>query len=1214
MKRFLFTFILLICTFCSGPSIAQEIDTSRYEKIKNLGTTHTYFRIGEDLPTKESENTKVLVVTGEELKGATKLTLSALIPTYKALYGDDFHLLIDVKEGDGFVTGGVLTMHQKEGDSYKTPDYLQNVENLIISNASQDVVVISDHFLRNSHELKMFTLRNFLKTINIGNYFLFNALGLKTVVFEAMENLLSIGDYFLYSAQKLEHVYISAMPSLQSIGQSFMSQARAITDLDLGQFLNVKSVAPGFLLDANLDGILKDSTHNDALKTALNASFPNTHWTGAAEATATTQTPSDEERVNQIKQVYGDAVYYDLTALQSYDALPPAEEGKRKILIATGKNLYDPVSLDDSDILKRAFLGNLNTLFLNNLDLTLLIDVREGDGFVTNGELTMNQKREGNTEGNTFVTPDYLKNVKKLIISNVSGDVTSTGSGFLAHSISGTLEEVDLSSLSNLVEIGSGLLFNQDKLRNLILPEALPNLTSLGDYFLSRTSLETVDITPFSSLKKIGSSFLSSCTTKKIDLSPLSNLKEIGRDFLRGCDQIQDLDLTPLSNVQKIGSHETGRLQNFLNELSVEQIQKKPYSQVIVDALKVTFPGTEWEVVAKELSPEEEEAKIAEAFKPSDIANLPLSTLTTDEEGKIKLKGTVVDDFMGASDASPGVTARVSHISDGIGYINKNNYKFDPRETMAGSQLFRFIFHGIRAPLGQEQYKKHKIENVLKDLGALMSARALAILKPLEASGEAGKTIADIIIVLMTSQPKQDESGKAFEEAVEGISTLTSYMPPNSEFQYFYMVGDEKHIVKESDPESIKKGRAAAGGIQAEIIDSNTREVINLEEHIEKVKKGEVEPTRVEGLSALKLLAGGTSAVKGAFFSEITKELKEALEFEVSQFTDKKLEEKLGQIPDLTAEKEKAFYQEQVDSFNGIAETVHQMVDAVYDGFKEELQQKISREGAHKIVDSFLNMHVVLILDEEDEDDQPLYTKLKQKLKGVEPKEMAEKVATPEDKQEPAEKKLTTAPRQSETPSAESSAPPKIDIKADAYITEITEDDGEKATQALKDALKGRAVMVNPTDDGVVTDAVKGYMKSYAENLSLSGGLLPIITYLRGKNADPENNAPENIQTIYENVSFSWVTAGIPLVGDYNTLEKATERCVAKIEETPIRGKDKKPLMKDGEPVLLKVLFDKPSDRQAISAWLRKDTEKDNPNNVREKVYCGAIFMKQREN
>eukprot|EP01059_Diplonema_ambulator_P031489 TRINITY_DN5790_c0_g2_i1.p1 TRINITY_DN5790_c0_g2~~TRINITY_DN5790_c0_g2_i1.p1 ORF type:complete len:319 (+),score=17.78 TRINITY_DN5790_c0_g2_i1:108-959(+) len=94
-----------------------------------------------------------------------------------------------------------------------------------------------------------------------------------------------------------------------------------------------------------------------------------------------------------------------------------------------------------------------------------------------------------------------------------------------------SLQSIDLTPFSGLINLGPGFLFGCSSLRAL-------------------------DLSPFNDLEGIGSDFLAECTgLTSIDLTPLHKLKSAENGFLYRCTSLTFLDLRPLTNLKVIGSH-----------------------------------------------------------------------------------------------------------------------------------------------------------------------------------------------------------------------------------------------------------------------------------------------------------------------------------------------------------------------------------------------------------------------------------------------------------------------------------------------------------------------------------------------------------------------------------------------------------------------------------------------------------------------------------
>lgn len=93
-------------------------------------------------------------------------------------------------------------------------------------------------------------------------------------------------------------------------------------------------------------------------------------------------------------------------------------------------------------------------------------------------------------------------------------------------------------------------------------------------------------------------------------------------------------------------------------------------------------------------------------------------------------------------------------------------------------------------------------------------------------------------------------------------------------------------------------------------------------------------------------------------------------------------------------------------------------------------------------------------------------------------------------------------------------------------------------------------------------------------------------------------NTDEKLKTEFQDHTIAWATTGIPLVDEFNTIEKATKRCVDKIAETTLESGYE-----------LENVFKKPRDQYGVYATTRTDQT---PETTRKKVYCGGLLVKKK--
>lgn len=135
-----------------------------------------------------------------------------------------------------------------------------------------------------------------------------------------------------------------------------------------------------------------------------------------------------------------------------------------------------------------------------------------------------------------------------------------------------SLESVDLTGLSNVVTIGSGLFRDCDLLKSVDLAP-LHNVRKIDSAFFRLAGLESIDLSPLHNVTDVIDGFLTDCHLNSIDLSPLSKLEELHEYFLAG-NNFESINLSPLRNVKTISS-------GFLQDCSrLESVDLSPFSNV----------------------------------------------------------------------------------------------------------------------------------------------------------------------------------------------------------------------------------------------------------------------------------------------------------------------------------------------------------------------------------------------------------------------------------------------------------------------------------------------------------------------------------------------------------------------------------------------------------------------------------------------------------
>jgi hypothetical protein len=134
------------------------------------------------------------------------------------------------------------------------------------------------------------------------------------------------------------------------------------------------------------------------------------------------------------------------------------------------------------------------------------------------------------------------------------------------------IDNIDLTPIQfiNIESIGDNFLFKLN-LKTINL-ELLGNIKKIGNYFLAYSSIETIDLEPLKNINSIGNYFLANTQLKIINLKPLKNINSIGNYFLANT-QINTISLESLENVKIIGSH-------FLANTKINTISLEPLGNV----------------------------------------------------------------------------------------------------------------------------------------------------------------------------------------------------------------------------------------------------------------------------------------------------------------------------------------------------------------------------------------------------------------------------------------------------------------------------------------------------------------------------------------------------------------------------------------------------------------------------------------------------------
>jgi uncharacterized repeat protein (TIGR02543 family) len=191
--------------------------------------------------------------------------------------------------------------------------------------------------------------------------------------------------------------------------------------------------------------------------------------------------------------------------------------------------------------------------------------------------ITWGQDVEGATSVNYFLV--FFSGLTSVDLSPLS-EITDTGDGFL-YSCTGLTEldlsplsglttigqsflnlctglsSLDLSALNNITTIGRVFLDSDPGIVSLTLPEEMPELVSIGEYFMRTSSLTSLTLPPMPKLTSIGYDFLrSSHSLLSLDLSALPASVSIGNGFLQLCSKLASVNMgaIPYDHVNKDAS------------------------------------------------------------------------------------------------------------------------------------------------------------------------------------------------------------------------------------------------------------------------------------------------------------------------------------------------------------------------------------------------------------------------------------------------------------------------------------------------------------------------------------------------------------------------------------------------------------------------------------------------------------------------------------
>ena len=241
---------------------------------------------------------------------------------------------------------------------------------------------------------------------------------------------------------------------------------------------------------------------------------------------------------------------------------------------STKVNEYSFVITDSFEFVRKLpLLKVLNFVYKENssvktIDLSPLDQIEHiGDHFLSGySELTsinLSPLENVKTIGNYFLSG--CKKLDKIDLKPLS-NITSFGSSFMNKS---GLYTIDLSPLINITSISNNFLTNCMSLSVIIFPETFKNITRIGAFFLANSiSLRTIDLSYFSNVTTINDYFLDRSTIEKIDLSPLINLTTTENGFMSECKRLKSITFP--ENIINIRS-------NFLKETyNLKEIDLSP--------------------------------------------------------------------------------------------------------------------------------------------------------------------------------------------------------------------------------------------------------------------------------------------------------------------------------------------------------------------------------------------------------------------------------------------------------------------------------------------------------------------------------------------------------------------------------------------------------------------------------------------------------------
>ena len=231
-----------------------------------------------------------------------------------------------------------------------------------------------------------------------------------------------------------------------------------------------------------------------------------------------------------------------------------------------------------SNLLKLTIIGDKFLYYcrnLKNIDLYLPNLTTIGNNFLSNcseiKNIDLSSLQKLTTTGDNF-----LSNCSKIRYIDLSSliNLITIGDNFLYHC--SIISSIDLSPLIMLEIIGNNFL-NQLNSFNAFTKIILnnPNLKHIGNKFLLNcyNTIE-VNLSSLINLKTIGDDFLVKLLISSIDLSSLINLESIGKNFLSFCFNLKEIDLSFLINLKTI---ESGFLHNCnnLKKIKVNSINSK---------------------------------------------------------------------------------------------------------------------------------------------------------------------------------------------------------------------------------------------------------------------------------------------------------------------------------------------------------------------------------------------------------------------------------------------------------------------------------------------------------------------------------------------------------------------------------------------------------------------------------------------------------------